>query len=260
MNRACSLPVGVWNGVKLFAGLRVGGVYTYNAEVLQAYDDISHFCTPSSLAQTQLLGLFDDETFIDNYIADNAASLQANAEIVTSGLDNIGVPYVPPQVCSAPTRSKHEQNRELNGALISTLCTVQLLECACRADGKQALIREMRMQYTSSSVTVVPFVQGGFFVWMCLKDVLQIDTFEREAELWKGIFDKAKIAMVPGETCRAKEPGWYRVCFCAHPAEAMHDFVARLKHFIDQYKGKSEKQNWSTQNFMLPIGFGSRKM
>jgi broad specificity phosphatase PhoE len=101
--------------------------------------------------------------------------------------------------------------------------------------------------------------QGGFFVWMCLKDVLQIDTFEREKELWNGIYDKAKITMVPGETCRSKEPGWYRVCVCAHPAEAMHDFVARLKHFIDQYKAKSEKQNWSTQNFMLPIGFGSRR-
>jgi aspartate/methionine/tyrosine aminotransferase len=82
------------------AGLRVGGVYTYNAEVLQAYDDVSHFCTPCSLAQFQLLGLFRDDTFIDNYLADNAASLQANADIVTSGLESIGVPFVPPQVCT----------------------------------------------------------------------------------------------------------------------------------------------------------------
>jgi aspartate/methionine/tyrosine aminotransferase len=94
---------------------------------------------------------------------------------------------------------------------------------------------------------------------MCLKTALQIDTFEREADLWNGIFDKAKVVLVPGETCKAKEPGWYRVCFTAHPPEAMHDFVARLKHFIDQYKGRNEKQNWSTQNFMLPMGFGSRR-
>lgn len=100
-------------------------------------------------------------------------------------------------------------------------------------------------------------MQGGFFVWMSLKHVLQIDTFEREAELWHGIFDKAKIFMVPGEACHAREPGHYRVCFAAHPADAMHDFVARLKHFIDQYKTRNERQNWSTQNFMLKAGFGT---
>jgi aspartate/methionine/tyrosine aminotransferase len=102
-------------------------------------------------------------------------------------------------------------------------------------------------------------MQGGFFVWMSLKQPLQIDTFEREREMYNGIFDKAKIVLVPGESCKYHEPGWYRVCFSPHPPEAMHDFIARLKHFIDQYKGRNEKQNWGTQNFMLPVGFGSKR-
>ena len=78
----------------------MGGVYTYNAEVLQAYDDISHFSTPSSIAQDHLLNLFRDETFIDHYIAENTANLAANADIVCTGLDGIGagIPYVQPQV------------------------------------------------------------------------------------------------------------------------------------------------------------------
>ena len=102
-------------------------------------------------------------------------------------------------------------------------------------------------------------MQGGFFVWMQLTEVLGIDSFEREADMWNGIFDKSKVMLVPGQACHARQPGWYRICIAAHAIEAMHDLVARLKHFIDQYKGRNEKQSWSTQGFMLPVGFGTRK-
>jgi aspartate/methionine/tyrosine aminotransferase len=110
----------------------------------------------------------------------------------------------------------------------------------------------------TSNLAAWMHLQGGFFVWMSLKEILGIDSYSREAEMWNGIFDKAKIVILPGEPCHAKEPGWYRICFASHEAEAMHDFIARLQHFIDQYKGKNEKQNWSTQGFMLAAGFGHK--
>lgn len=101
-------------------------------------------------------------------------------------------------------------------------------------------------------------IQGAFFVWMDLSERLGIDSWEREREIWAAIFDKAKIFMVPGESCHAAEPGRFRVCFCAHPEDAIHDFVARLQHFIDNYNVKTERQNWNTQGFMLAAGFGMR--
>jgi aspartate/methionine/tyrosine aminotransferase len=119
------------------------------------------------------------------------------------------------------------------------------------------------MQHPTHAVTSkiqhTPYVvQGGFFVWMNLKNALQIESYEREADMFHGMFDKAKLVLIPGEVCHAKEPGFYRICIAAHPPEAMHDFIARLKYFIDQYKTRNEKQNWATQNFMLNAGFGTR--
>lgn len=103
-----------------------------------------------------------------------------------------------------------------------------------------------------------PALQGGFFIWMDLSEKLGITSWDRERELWGAIFDKAKLFLVPGEACHAAEPGSFRICFCAHPEEAAHDFVARLQHFIDNYNIKTERQNWNTQGFMLAAGFGMR--
>lgn len=85
-------------GGRPHAGLRVGGLYTYNADLIHAYDEVAHFCTPSGLTQWQLVSLLRDEAFVDSFIAENSSNLQANCQIVLDGLDHIGVPYVRPQV------------------------------------------------------------------------------------------------------------------------------------------------------------------
>lgn len=102
-------------------------------------------------------------------------------------------------------------------------------------------------------------MQAGFFIWMDLSKLLGIDDFNREKDIWGAMFDSAKVYVVPGQMCRCNLPGRYRICYCSHPPEATHDMMARLQHFIDQYKVKEERQNWDTQGFMLPAGFGSRR-
>jgi aspartate/methionine/tyrosine aminotransferase len=80
--------------------LRIGGVYTYNADVIQAYGDIAHFATVSALTQWHLLTLLQDEAFVDSYLAQHAANLQENCNILCDGLDAIGeIEYTRPQVC-----------------------------------------------------------------------------------------------------------------------------------------------------------------
>ena len=102
-------------------------------------------------------------------------------------------------------------------------------------------------------------LQAGFFIWMDLSKILGIEDFHREKDIWGALFDSAKIYVVPGQMCHSASPGQYRICYCSHPAEATHDMMARLQHFIDQYKVKEERQNWNTQGFMLAAGFGARK-
>lgn len=80
------------------AGVRIGALYTYNADLLEAWGNIAHFSACSSFAQWQLQPLFDDDEFIDGYITENAARLEANCQILLDGFDAIGVSYVRPQV------------------------------------------------------------------------------------------------------------------------------------------------------------------
>jgi aspartate/methionine/tyrosine aminotransferase len=94
---------------------------------------------------------------------------------------------------------------------------------------------------------------------MDLSKKLGIEDFAREKDIWTAMFESAKVYTVPGEMCHSSTPGCYRICCSSHPAEAIHDMMARLQHFIDQYKVKEERQNWDTQGFMLTAGFGSRR-
>jgi aspartate/methionine/tyrosine aminotransferase len=81
------------------AGLRIGGMYTYSAEVLEAYGMVAHLSAVSTLTQWHLLELLRDEAFVDHYLAEHAANAQENAGIVCDGLDAIGgIAYVRPQV------------------------------------------------------------------------------------------------------------------------------------------------------------------
>lgn len=94
---------------------------------------------------------------------------------------------------------------------------------------------------------------------MHLTKVIGIDSWEREREIWEAMFESAKVFVVPGQPCHAREPGCYRICFSSHPEAAMHDMMARLQHFLDQYKVKKTSQSWNTQGYMLAAGFGNRR-
>lgn len=79
------------------AGLRVGALYTHNAKLISAYEGIAHMSGVSHLTQCQLIELFDDTAFIDAFIAQNRANLEANCEIVTDGLTAMDVPFTQPE-------------------------------------------------------------------------------------------------------------------------------------------------------------------
>ena len=94
---------------------------------------------------------------------------------------------------------------------------------------------------------------------MNLKDQVGIQTFEREREILDLLFQTEKVFVVNGEACHAQSPGFFRVCFSAHPAEGIITLVDRLRAFIARYKVTTARQNWDTQSFMLAGGFGSRR-
>jgi hypothetical protein len=61
-------------------------------------------------------------------------------------------------------------------------------------------------------------------------------TWEGEAQLWKSLCKTSKVILTPGESCHAREPGFFRLCFAWMPPEAVEVAVGRL---AKQLKGNS---------------------
>lgn len=74
--------------------------------------------------------------------------------------------------------------------------------------------------------------RAGMFVWVDLRRWLPTATWQAEAALWQKLCNDAKVILTPGESCHAKEPGFFRVCFAWVPKEALADAVARLKEVL----------------------------
>ncbi|MEU8435869.1 aminotransferase class I/II-fold pyridoxal phosphate-dependent enzyme [Streptomyces sp. NPDC029216] len=53
---------------------------------------------------------------------------------------------------------------------------------------------------------------AGFSVWLDLGRWLPGDGFGAEELLWRELFEKAKVSILPGGAFRSPEPGWFRLC------------------------------------------------
>lgn len=52
----------------------------------------------SHTTQYSVAKMLEDRTFVDAFMAENQANLEAQSAIVTDGLTNMGVPFVQPEV------------------------------------------------------------------------------------------------------------------------------------------------------------------
>jgi len=68
---------------------------------------------------------------------------------------------------------------------------------------------------------------AGFSFWIDLRDRLVRADFAAEHELWRRIFDTAKVNILPGSVFGAPEPGWFRLCH-AVDAALVREGIARL--------------------------------
>lgn len=77
----------------------------------------------------------------------------------------------------------------------------------------------------------IPFVpaQAGMFVWIDLREWLPEATWEGEKTLWERICDECKVILTPGESCHAREPGYFRLCFAWMPKESLEEAISRIK-------------------------------
>ncbi|MFG2619944.1 aminotransferase class I/II-fold pyridoxal phosphate-dependent enzyme [Streptomyces sp. NPDC048507] len=73
---------------------------------------------------------------------------------------------------------------------------------------------------------------AGFSVWLDLRRWLPGTGFDAERRLWRGLFETAKVSILPGGAFRSPEPGWFRLCHTvAAPlvAEAIRRIAAHLE-------------------------------
>ncbi|XP_009590053.1 1-aminocyclopropane-1-carboxylate synthase-like [Nicotiana tomentosiformis] len=82
---------------------------------------------------------------------------------------------------------------------------------------------------------------AGLFFWMDLRRLLKESTFEAELELWRIIINEVKLNVSPGCSFHCSEPGWFRVCFANMDDETMRIALRRIRNFVLQTKGITNK-------------------
>ncbi|CAI5939261.1 unnamed protein product [Closterium sp. NIES-64] len=109
------------------------------------------------------------------------------------------------------------------------------------AENKKRLHRSHQLICSTLQELSIPFVPSGaaMFVFADMRRFLSAPTFEAEKQLWTDIKDGAKLVMVPGESCRAPEPGYFRLCFSSVPYEHLEVACARLFAFFNARAVKS---------------------
>ncbi|CAI7886303.1 unnamed protein product, partial [Closterium sp. NIES-54] len=100
--------------------------------------------------------------------------------------------------------------------------------------------RDLPLICSTLEELAIPFVPSGaaMFVFADMRRFLSAPTFEAEKQLWTDIKDGAKLIMVPGESCRAPEPGYFRICFSSFPYEHLEVACARLFAFFNARAAK----------------------
>jgi 1-aminocyclopropane-1-carboxylate synthase len=96
-------------------------------------------------------------------------------------------------------------------------------------------LRSMYNTLTSALTAVdIPFVpaQAGMFVWIDLRRWLPEPTWEGEWTLFSQLANEAHVVLTPGKDCHAEEPGFFRCCFAAMPAECLPVAVDRMAQVL----------------------------
>jgi aspartate/methionine/tyrosine aminotransferase len=73
---------------------------------------------------------------------------------------------------------------------------------------------------------------AGFFTMVDLRSQLAEPTWEGEAELWRRMIDDFNVNLTPGSACRTAEPGWFRLCFAAVPADVLAVGMGRIAALV----------------------------
>lgn len=76
--------------------------------------------------------------------------------------------------------------------------------------------------------------EAGIFLLCDLRRFLSEPTWEAEHRLWRRIVDEANVNLTPGSACRIGEPGFFRLCYAATPAEAVFEGIARIGRLLAQ--------------------------
>lgn len=73
--------------------------------------------------------------------------------------------------------------------------------------------------------------EAGLSVWTDLRPWLADGTAAAEQELWRQLFDQARVSLTPGQVFHAPEPGWFRLCH-AVGADQVREGIARLHRVL----------------------------
>lgn len=94
--------------------------------------------------------------------------------------------------------------------------------------------KRLKAAYEAASNTLsqcgVPHTPAGaaLFLWADFRRFLHTSTFEAERELWRKIYDEARVLPTPGESACAQEPGFFRFCFAGAPLHVWDEVSRRL--------------------------------
>lgn len=91
----------------------------------------------------------------------------------------------------------------------------------------RATADQVRQALTEAGIAHVP-PSAGFFVLCDLRPALEGPTWEAEHALWARMLEGAGVNLTPGSALRSPEPGWFRLCFAAHPPEVVIEAIRRL--------------------------------
>ena len=78
------------------SGNRCGVLYTANARLLRAMEELGPTNGVSNFFQHAAAAVFEDEALIDRYLEENRANLRRSLAVLASGLEGLGVPFVRP--------------------------------------------------------------------------------------------------------------------------------------------------------------------
>ncbi len=95
----------------------------------------------------------------------------------------------------------------------------------------RAVLGDAYRQVTAAlEQAAIPFfpAAAGFFLLIDLRRWLGEATWEAEDALWRRLLNEGNVNLTPGKACRNPQPGLFRLCFAAVPAEAVVTGVRRV--------------------------------